>query len=107
MRVTAQNLTTSALTGSDLVIRLPIEVEPYRDDIRRFVDAMIYKLKVHAKKGRWENRPMTDMLPMLRGEVVELETAMEGGNLIEIMMEAADVGNYALIIASTAVERGK
>ena len=100
-----QKSATSA--GSELVVRLPPEVEPYRDDLRRFVDARIYKLKVHAKKGRWENRPMHDMLPLLMGEVYELETAMNGGNLIEILMEAADVGNYALIIASTAVERGK
>lgn len=68
---------------------------------------MIYKLKVHAKKGRWENRPMHDIVGALDAEVLELKEAINGGNLIETMLEAADVANYAMIVASIAVERGK
>lgn len=90
-----------------LRVDLPEEVEPYRDDIRRFIDAMIYKLKVHAHKGRWEDKPIWERLDKLKGEVKELEQAIHGGNLIEIALEAADVGNYALIIMSIATERGK
>jgi NTP pyrophosphatase (non-canonical NTP hydrolase) len=90
-----------------LVIPIPPEVEPYRDDIRRFVHAMIYKLKVHHRKGRWEEKTMAEYLPLLDGERDELVEAVKGGNLLEILTEAADCANMALIIASIATERGK
>lgn len=50
---------------------------------------------------------MAEYLPLLIGEVGELEEAVAGGNLIEILTEAADVANMAMIIASIATERGK
>jgi len=43
----------------------------------------------------------------LEGEVAELREACGGGNLIEILMEAADTANMAMIISAIAVERGK
>lgn len=92
---------------SKLTISLPPEVEQYEHDIRRFVDAMVYKLKVHSAKGRWEDLSLQDSLPLLLGEVEELREAIEGGNMVEILLEAADTANFALIIASTSVERGK
>lgn len=88
-------------------IPIPPEVEPYADDIRRFVHAMVYKLKVHHRKGRWEGKGMVEYLPLLQGEVDELDEAVKGGNLIEILTEAADCANMALIIASIATERGE
>lgn len=88
-------------------IPIPPEVEPYADDIRRFVHAMVYKLKVHHRKGRWEDGTFEKYMPLLRGEVDELDEAVKGGNLIEILTEAADCANMALIIASIAVERGE
>lgn len=90
-----------------VVVTLPEEVEQYEDDIRRFVHAMVYKLKIHHNKGRWEDLPIGKALQLLRGEVKELDEAMRGGNLIEILTEAADVGNFAMIIASIATERGQ
>lgn len=89
-----------------LTVRLPPEVEQYADDIRRFVHAMVYKLKVHHKKGRWEKLTIADVLPLLEGEVAELKEAVDGGNLIEILTEAADVANFAMIVAAIATERG-
>lgn len=90
-----------------LVIEIPNEVLPYRDDIRRFVDAMIFKLKVHHKKGRWEGKSISEYVPLLDGEVAELKEAIASGNLIEILLESADVANMAMITASIATERGK
>jgi len=92
---------------AEINIPIPPEVEPYADDIRRFVHAMVYKLKVHHKKGRWEGKTMDEYLPLLQGEVNELDGAVKDGNLIEILTEAADCANMALIIASIATERGK
>lgn len=90
-----------------LTIALPEEVEQYEQDIRRFVDAMVYKLKVHAKKGRWEAMAMTKAQELLAGEHLELAEAIVGGNLMEIMTEAADVANFCLIISAIAIERGE
>jgi hypothetical protein len=95
-----------ANVNKEITIALPPEVEAYADDIRRFVDAMVFKLKMHSKKGKWEALSLPECLELLEGEVRELRDAVKGHNLIEILLEAGDVGNYALIIASIAIERG-
>lgn len=86
-------------------VKIPDEVMPYSDAIRRFVDAMVYKLRVHSKKGRWENLPTTKALELLRDEVSELGEAVVMGNMVEILLEAADVANFALIVSSIVIER--
>jgi len=88
-------------------VQIPEAVEPYAEDIRRFVDAMVYKLALKADKGRWEDLPIAKAHDLMLDETAELESAIHGGNLIEILLEAADVANFALIIASIAIERGK
>lgn len=90
-----------------LDIPIPPEVEPYADDIRRFVHAMVYKLKVHSGKGRWEELGIDKAVRLLAGEVMELDEAVKDGNLIEVLTEAADCANFAMIVASIATERGE
>jgi len=86
-------------------ITIPPEVEQYAPDIARFVDAMVYKLGVHAKKGKWEAMPIERALELLRGEEKELTEAVARGNMVEVMLEAADVANYALIASAIAMEK--
>lgn len=88
-------------------IAIPPEVAQYSEDIRRFVDAMVYKLGQKAHKGRWENMPIDRGMKLLSEEVQELTEAIQRGNLVEVLLEAADVGNFALIISAIAFERGK
>lgn len=88
-------------------IALPPEVMQYQHDIRRFVEAMVYKLVKHSNKGRWEKVDIEKALGLLDGEVDELREAMQRGNMVEILLEAADVANYGLIISAIAMERGK
>lgn len=85
-------------------ITIPPGCEPYTNDIRRFVHAMLYKLAKNAHKGRWESMSMQGEYDKLLVEVEELRAAMEGRNTVDIMLEAADVANYALIIASTELD---
>lgn len=66
---------------------------------------MLYKLQVHRNKGRWEQVSIEVALDQLHDEVMELREAISQGNLIEILTEAADVGNFALIISAIATER--
>lgn len=86
---------------------IPPEVEPYAEDLRRFIDAMIYKLRVHHRKGRWDGKTVEEYVPLLHKEVEELEDAIGMNNMLEIITEAADVANMALIISAIAIERGK
>lgn len=98
---------TEEAIDSSITVKLPDEVLPYKEDIRRFLDAMVYKLKVHSKKGKWENLSALACVDRIEGEVGELTEAIDGGNLLEVMMEAADVANYAMICSAIVMERGK
>lgn len=68
---------------------------------------MVYKLRVHHRKGRWDGKTVEEYMPLLQGEVEELEDAIGMNNMLEIITEAADVANMALIISAIAIERGK
>lgn len=97
----AENLTSGA---KPLVIAVPEELEALRPDLQRFFDAMIYKLRRNKHKGRWENLSVENTFKALQGELTELDDAIKEGSTMEVLMEAADVGNFALILANIAVE---
>jgi phosphoribosyl-ATP pyrophosphohydrolase len=65
---------------------------------------MVYKLNKNAHKGRWTDFDLKKALARLKEEVEELEYAMEGGNTIEVLLEAADCANFALIISSIILD---
>lgn len=96
-----------AAVSSSITISLPPEVVQYQHDIRRFVEAMVYKLVKHSGKGRWEGLGTEKGLDLLKDEVRELDEALQRGNMVETMLEAADVANFALIISAIVMERGK
>lgn len=78
----------------------------YEADLKFFVDAMDYKLKKNIHKGKWVNVDLKEALRLLKQEVEELELAIADGNAVEIILEAADCANFALIAASIAVSKG-
>lgn len=86
-----------------MLINLPPEASPYAEDIRQFVDAMIFKLVKNAHKGKWQETSVDEALSRARAECDELEEAIGRGNMVEIVLEAADVANFALIAASMAI----
>jgi len=92
--------------SNHFTVSLPPEVEQYRDDIRRFVDAMIFKLAKNAQKGRWETYTIKDAFSLLEKEVEELRAEI-GGNMVKTLLEAADVANFAMIVGAIAIERGE
>jgi len=83
---------------------IPSELDDLEPDIHRFVDAMVYKLRKNAHKGRWEDLDLPSALRMLRAEVDELNGALQENNQVEILLECADVANFALILATIAIE---
>ena len=68
---------------------------------------MVYKLGRNSHKGRWEDYDYESVMAQLRQELDELEEALERGNMVEILLEAADVANFSLIIAAMVVENGR
>lgn len=87
-----------------LRIRIPPELSGYGPELRRFLDAMIYKLRRNAHKGKWEDVPLGRAFSLLEDEVTELHSVIDEGSTAEILMEAADVANMALITANIAME---
>lgn len=97
---------TPKMPAISFTITVPGEMAHYAHDIRRFVEAMIYKLEKNAHKGKWEGLSVDQAFKLLEAEVEELKAEI-GGNSIKTILEAADIGNFALMIANIAVERGK
>jgi hypothetical protein len=93
--------------GTVLEVRVPAELVKIGcvPDLQRFFDAMIYKIRRNAHKGRWVDINLDMAMEALRGEVEELDTELGFGSTVEILMEAADVANWALILANISLEQ--
>lgn len=89
---------------SELKLHLPPALEPARGEIKAFFDAMLHKLALNAHKGKWDY-PFDKAMTLMDAEREELSRAatVEGGNTVEIILEAADVANFAMIAASIAI----
>lgn len=68
--------------------------------VRDFQGGMIEALRANAYKGTWqEGFTAREALRRLHDEVDELVVALEGDNRQLIVREAADVANFAMMIA--------
>lgn len=65
---------------------------------------MVFKLAKNAHKGRWGGLGMLRQQALMALEVTELNEAIEGGNTVDVLLEAADVANFAMIISSLKVD---
>lgn len=91
----------------NFTVAIPGEMAAYAPHIRRFIEAMIYKLKLNAHKGMWDSYRETEAVGLMQREVIELQEAVLDGNMVEIMLEAADVANFAMIVSAITIERRK
>lgn len=68
-----------------------------------FANVMIQKFKTHERKGGWKDmntkEDLQKLLQCLKDEVNELEVALDKEPDQNVIKEAADVANYALIIS--------
>jgi len=76
----------------------------YDEFLRMMTEAQRYKLRLNAKKGFLGDVPPAVLLGLLRKEVDELEEAAERGSKIEMILEAADVANFALGFIISALQ---
>jgi len=88
-------------------IFVPPELKGEEQRIKRFFDAMMYKLRKNAHKKGFDQADIAHCMAKLQDELRELAIAIEEGNSIEIVLEGADVANFALIAAIAAIERGE
>lgn len=73
-----------------------------RNELRMFAQYMEHKLKLNDHKGGWEETSLSKLFELLRRELDELEQAIGSEPELNIMMEAADVANFAMMIAWNA-----
>lgn len=75
---------------------------PTRHIVDWFANEMEAKLTLHREKGgpdKWRNERPEDMLGRILDEWNELHNAILTGDPVKIAAEAADVANFAMIVA--------
>jgi len=77
----------------------------YKECLDDFRLAMLEKLQANEDKGGWEDCDLDDLKTRLVGEVSELFHAIRHEPRENIIYEAADVANYAMMIAWIAKHR--
>lgn len=93
----------SALIAAGYVIAPPgASVVEWRPEVVAFASAMEERLKANDHKGGWQDCAVPWLIGRLRDEVAELGGAtapMHGLSSHGILHEAADVANFAMMIA--------
>lgn len=84
----------------------PPELASLRHEFRRFVEGMTFKLRKNADKRTPDEADLPQLFALLRGEIDELERAMQEGNSIETLLESSDAANFCMLIAAVAMKRG-
>ena len=73
--------------------------DKWRNEVVVFADAMEAKLKKNDHKPHWKAMGLQYLSMRLTQEREELRRAVERGNPDEVLEEAADVANFAMMIA--------
>lgn len=73
-----------------------------RDSVMRFAEQMEIKLQENDHKGGWQQCEDDYLIGRLQQETYELYLAMNHKEPLEVRREAADVANFAMMIADIA-----
>lgn len=79
--------------------------EIIEEDLQIIHTAMLVKLEEKNWKPTWENASDVELLGLLKLEVRELQNEIIMGDNEQIIREAADVANFAMMIAGNAMRR--
>lgn len=74
-------------------------VDNLREEVLWFAERMELKLKANDHKGHWSGEGYKYLLQRLKEEVSELENALEHMPSAIVIDEAADVANFAMMLA--------
>lgn len=96
------NKPTVRLKGNKLTIRLPPSMHYIADAMEIMIPASLHKFAIHAAKGDWiaSGYSVDDAMHHLSLEIEELAGAVASGRPEDVMMEAGDVLNLAIIIGT-------
>jgi len=76
------------------------EESEYYGSVQTLAGHMVDKLEKNSHKGRWENLNPIEAFKLLLKESAELLEAVHNGySVMEVWREAADVANFALMMA--------
>ena len=71
-----------------------------RPEVKVFAEKMEYKLSLNDSKDHWCLVPLDRLIDGMMSEIAELlDSIKHGDSLEEIAFEAADVANFAMMIA--------
>lgn len=70
-----------------------------RDELKWFAEKMETELRANDHKGGWRDCWLEDLLVRIPEEYSELLEAVRSGSIETIVSEAADVANFALMVA--------
>lgn len=70
-----------------------------REELQRFALDMERQLQANDHKPGWSHDALWSLLSRLRQETDELSSAIDSGSPQRIIDEAADVANFAMMIA--------
>jgi NTP pyrophosphatase (non-canonical NTP hydrolase) len=83
-------------------------MQPVRREVEEFAEAMELELMKHDDRPGWKECDTAWLLKRLREETNELETTLKdknlNGKITRIKEEAADVGNFAMMISDVTKE---
>lgn len=77
----------------------------YDRELSVFMSVMRLKMEANRHKGRWQDMDLAKVLARIKDETDELAEAIERGSPIDILLESADIGNFAMIAAVIGMER--
>lgn len=83
-------------------------MQPIRREVEEFAEAMELELMKHDDRPGWKECDVQWLLKRLREETDELEATLKdknpNGKISRIKEEAADVGNFAMMISDVIKE---
>lgn len=74
----------------------------WRPEVVVFADAMERKLRANDWKGHWRSCRMQYLSMRLTQERKELYAAIASGDAAKVLDEAADIANFAMMVADVA-----
>lgn len=76
-----------------------------RKEIKDFATIMETKMLLNEHKGGHERLKVEELMKLLHQEVRELKAAIDDKDYKNVIMECADVANYAMMLADKCIRR--
>lgn len=79
--------------------------DKYEETKRILNDMASVKMAMNSHKGNIEDAYVGDIVKMMTDEIQELVEALDKGNIMDILQEAADVQNFLLAVVHQQIQK--